>query len=430
MKVQVESLDKVRKNVEVILDEEKISEIREDIYEDLKKNAKIKGFRPGKVPRSVIQAYYKEYIDDELRRKIVEQTMADALSETKIHPISEPHIHFAEEENKFGYTMECEVTPEFDLPEYQGIETEVAKISVSDEDIVARLERMRQMHAEVVDKAPTEPAEKGDLLMVQYQGFRDGEPVKEIKADSYPIDLSGNTGLMPEFEAGLVGIIVGEKRPIEVNFEEDYPDKDIAGKTVVFQVEAKEIKKRVLPKEDDDFAKDVGFESLDALKTNTEKEIEKEQETYRKRVMSQQIADYLISKTDIPVPQRLLEKRVEQTVQDARSRMKSDKMNEEDENGLLSAMHLRYEPEVEKRIKMEFVLAKIAEREGIAVEESEIEDRLKKIAEETKRAYDHIRDFYDKYDLTANLRNSMLEEKTINFLLDKAVVKEKVKEQA
>ena len=152
MKAEVESLDRVRKNIEVILEEAEVDELREGIYQELKKSAKIKGFRPGKVPRSVIQAYYKEYIDGELKRKMVEETMEKALAETDVKPVSEPRIEFLEEDNRHGYKMECETVPEFELPAYEGIEVEVEKIRVTDEEVAGRLEAMRQMHTEMIDR--------------------------------------------------------------------------------------------------------------------------------------------------------------------------------------------------------------------------------------------------------------------------------------
>jgi len=423
MKVEVTNLDRVRKSVEVILGEEEVSKLREEIYEELKRSAKIKGFRPGKVPRSVIQAYYKDYIDDELKKKMVEGTMAEAFSEVHVEPVSEPHVQFLEE-YQHGYTMDCEVAPEFELPDYQGIETEVAKIEITEEDLVKRIDAMRQMHSELIDRENQEPAQKGDMVMVQYEGFRDGQPVKGVKADSYPIDLGGSN-LMPEFEAGLLGMRAGEEKDLDINFPEDYPDKDIAGKSILFKVLVKEIKERRLPDVTDEFAKDVGFENVDGLTAEVRKELKKERESQRKNGITQQIVQFLIDKTDLPVPSRLLQKRVEAMVQEARSRMKTGTLRKEDERDFNAALEKQYEPEAEKRIKMGMILTKIAEREAIGVEDSEVEEHLKKIAEETKRAYDYIKDFYEKYDLTGNLRNSILEEKTINLLIEKVVVKEK-----
>ena len=424
MKVEVESLDRVRKNVEVIIDDEKVNELRNEIYEQLKKQAKVKGFRPGKAPRSVLQTLYKDYVDDELKKRMVEETMSEALTETKVDPVSEPRIEFVEEGERFGYKMECEVEPEFDLPVYEGIEAEVEKIQISEADLDARLKSMQEMHSQLVDKEADAIVEKGDFVVVKYEGFLDGKPVKDIKSDSYPLDL-GDPNVMPEFESGLMGARIGEEKEIGLKFADDYPDKDIAGKPIIMKVAVKEIKEKRLPELNDDFAKDVGSENMGVLRDEVRKALEKEQEAKRKSVIMDKVGAFLLEKTDIPVPARLLQKRVEALVEDAKGRMKAGSMSSDDEMSLSAALRKDYEPEAEKRIKMGMILAKIAEKEGLTVEDDEVDDRLKRIAEETKRAYDYIRDFYEKYNLRDNLKNSLLEEKTFNLLIEKAAVKEK-----
>jgi trigger factor len=424
MKVEVESLDRVRKNVEVIIDDEKVNELREEIYNDLKKQAKVKGFRPGKAPRSVLQSLYREYVDDELKKKIVEETMTEALTETKVDPVSEPRIEFLEEENRFGYKMECEVEPEFDLPAYEGIEAEVEKIQVADADVDARVKAMQEMHSQLVDREAGAVTEKGDFVVVKYEGFHNGKPVKDVKSDSYPVDL-GDPNVMPEFESGLLGAKIGEEKEIELKFADDYPDKDIAGKPIIMKVEIKEIKEKKLPELNDDFAKDVGSENMEVLKSEVRKTLEKEQEAKRRTAIMGKVGEFLLEKTDIPVPARLRQKRVEMMIQDAKARMKAGPMSEDDDKSFNDALRTDFEPEAEKRIRMGMILSKIAEKEAITVEDDEVDERLKKIAEETKRAYDYIKDFYEKYNLRDNLKGSLLEEKTFNLLIEKAVVKEK-----
>jgi trigger factor len=422
MKVAVESLDRVRKNVEVILDEERISEIREGVYAELKKHAKVKGFRPGKVPKSVLQSFYKEYVDEETKRKMVEETMGDALSETHVEPLSEPRIEFLEE--KPGYKMEVEVEPEFDLPSYEGIEAEVEKAEVTEEDVHKRLEAMREMHAQLAAKEGAETVANGDFVIVRYEGFHNGKPVKDVKSDSYPIDLA-DPHVMPEFASGLMGAKIGEEKEIELKFADDYPDKDIAGKPILMKVTVKEIKEKKLPEVNDDFAKDLGFENTGVLREEVRKGLEKEQESKKKNLITQQIAEYLIKETDIPVPERLLRKRVDALVEDARTRMKTGALTGEAEGSFNAALQKEYEPEAAKRLKMEMILAKIAEKEGITVGDSEVDERVRRIAEETKRGYDYVKDFYEKYKLKENLKQSLLEEKTVGFLVEKAQVKEK-----
>ncbi len=424
MKVEIESPDRVRKNIEVILEEAKVDELRESIYQELKKSAKIKGFRPGKVPKSVIQAYYKDFVDGELKRKMVEETMEEALTEADVKPVSEPRIDFLEGDDRYGYKIECEIVPEFELPTYEGIEVEAEKVRVTDEDVAGRLETMRQMHTEMIDRPEGEAARKGDVVMLRYEAFHDGKPVEGVKADAYPLDL-GTSDLMPEFEAAVTGMKAGEEKEVEINFAADYPDKNIAGKTLLFKVQVKEVKEKKLPELGDEFAKDVGFEDMDKLRSEVTKDLEKAKEAQRKDAITEQLANFLLANTDIPVPARLLARRVEMLVQEARSRMKTGVLSDEQDRSFNAALQKEYEPEAEKRIRMGMILAKIADREGIRVEEYETDERLKRIAEETKRAYDYIKEFYDKYDLKSNLRESILHEKTIGLLMEKAAVKEK-----
>ncbi len=424
MKVEVESLDRVRKSIEVTLEEAKVDELREGIYQELKKGAKIKGFRPGKVPKSVIGTYYKDYINEELKRKMVEETMENALAETEVKPVSEPRIEFLEEDNRYGYKMECEIVPEFELPTYEGIEVEVEAVSVTDEEVAGRLEAMRQMHTEMIDRPADEAARKGDLVIIHYEAYHNGKPFEGVKADAYPLDL-GSANLMPEFVEAVTGMKAGEEKEVEINFPADYPDKNIAGKGLLFKVLVKEVKEKRLPELGDEFAKDVGFEDMDRLRSEVTKELEKAKEAQRKDAIAEQIAQFLLANTDVPVPARLLAKRVEMLVQEARSRMKTGVLKDEEDRSFNAALQKEYEPEAEKRIRMGMLLAKIADREGIRVEEYETDERLRRIAEETKRAYDYIKEFYDKYDLRSNLRESILHEKTIGLLMEKATVKEK-----
>jgi len=171
MKIDVQVIDNVTKKLEVRIPEEDIKRIEEGIYNELKRQAKIKGFRPGKAPRNIIATFYKDYIDDELRNRLVKNTMFDALKEADINPIGEPIVDFLEEDGLKGYVLECEVIPEIELPEYKGIEVEVEPINITEEDINKRIESIRLLHAEMRMKEADEGAEEGDFVVISYQGF-------------------------------------------------------------------------------------------------------------------------------------------------------------------------------------------------------------------------------------------------------------------
>ena len=425
MKVEAVDIDRVTKKVEVLVPDEQVTEISEKIYEELKKKAKIKGFRPGKVPRSILTTYYKDYIDDELKKRVIETTMPEALAKVNVSPVTEPVADFIEEEGRFGYTLLCEVLPEIELPSYKGIEIEVDVINVTDEEINTRIESMRGMHAEMITRESDACAQKGDFLIIKYQGYMNGKPVKDIATEAYPIEL-GTSQLMPEFENSLYDMKAGETKEINIDFPEDYPNKEIAGKTVLFEVEVKDIREKRLPEVNDEFAKDINFENMEKMRESLKGEIEKEKRNSRKQLISQKLIETLISGVDIPVPKRLLEKRTEAMIEDAKMRFDTSKFTEDELQVFQDNFRKDFEKKAEERIKSDTILAKIAEIETIKLEDDDVHNRMKKIAEETKRPYDDVKGFYEKYDLIDSIKNSIMQEKTIDFLRDNATIKEKI----
>jgi trigger factor len=424
MKVDVENLDRVRKKIQVSLEEDKVRVLRDSVFEEVRRRASIKGFRPGKVPRSIIENYYKDVIDEEAKKKIVESTMAEAFLEAKVNPVSEPQVVFPEDGSGVGYFMECEVLPEFELPPYKGLDAEVDQLKITEEEVDNRVEALRQIHASLVDKAAEEPASNGDLVIIQYEGFRQGKPVKDIKSDAYPVAL-GAPGLMPEFQEGLMGMKVNEEKELTIDFPEDNPDKSVAGKQVVFKIRVKEIKQQQSPELNDEFAKDAGFEDMVRLREGLTAELQKEKDSRKKMAANEAIVDALLAGTDIPVPPRMLQKRVDAMAQDARMRMRADRLGAEQEARIAMALKKEMEPEAEKRIRAEMVLSKIAEAEGITVDDADVDERLRRIAEDTKRAYDYVKDFYEKNDLIDGLQASILEEKSLEFVKSNATIREK-----
>ncbi|MEN6614980.1 MAG: trigger factor [Syntrophorhabdus sp.] len=426
MKVQVEALDSVTKKVEVLLPEEVISGIRESIYEEIRKSAKIKGFRPGKVPRPIIMQYYKDYIEEETRKRMLQETMWEALKEASIEPIIEPVADFLEGDK--GYTLECEILPEIEVPEYKGIEIEAEPIVVTDDDVNQRIESMRQFHASFQPKEGDATAQKGDFVVIKYQGYLDGQALEQVKAEGYPLEL-GNAMLMPEFEDSVIGMKENEEREINVPFPEDYPDKQIAGKTILFKVTIKEIKQKFLPELNEDFARDMSYENLEVMKKGVKEEIVKEKEGFRKSRLTQAVIDTLTKDRDIPVPKRFLDKRIHGMIEEAQSRYQKANFSEEELKSLTEKMHEDFGQRAQERIKGEIVLARIAEKEGIKAEDSEVDERLKTIAEDANKTYNEVKGIYEQYGLIPNLKDNIIEEKTINLVLENAIVKDAPKEK-
>jgi trigger factor len=291
-----------------------------------------------------------------------------------------------------------------------------------------RIESMRQFHASFEAKQGEATAQKGDFVVIKYQGYRDGEALKQIAADGYPLEL-GNAMLMPEFENAVIGMKEGEERDAEVTFPDDYPDKDIASKKILFKVTMKEIKQKVLPEVNDEFARDMSFENLEVMHKGVREELLKEKEGFRKSELTRKALEALLKDREIPVPKRFLEKRVHGMIEEAQSRYQTDKLSAEELQSISERMHADFGKRAEERIKAEIVLARIAEKEDIKADDKDVEERLKTIAEDANKTYNEVKGIYEQYGLVAGLKDSIVEQKAIDFVLANAVVKDPPKEK-
>ncbi len=424
MKVDVVDVDRVTKKIEVEVPADKITEITENIYGELKRQAKIKGFRPGKIPKSILTTYYKDYIEDELKRRVIEGTMSEVLSEANVKPVTEPIADFVEDGDRFVYTLLCEVFPDIEISSYKGVEVEVDAIRVTDDDIDKRIEQMKELYAEMIPREADSGARKGDFIIVKYKGYLDGRPMKDVYSEAYPLEL-GTSQLMPEFESAIYDMKKGEIKNVDVAFPDDYQLKDIAGKTLLFEIEIKDIREKRLPDLNDDFAKDVNFENVEKMKESLKAEIEKEKLNSRKQFISNKIMEMLTSNIDIQVPKRLLAKHTEAMLEEAKTRFNTEHFTEEDLKAFQGNIRADFEKRAAERIKSDIILAKIAEIEGIKLEDDDVHNRMKKIAEETKRPFDEVKGIYEKYDFIEGMKISIVQQKTMDFLMENANIKEK-----
>ncbi|HQI55883.1 MAG: trigger factor [Syntrophorhabdaceae bacterium] len=424
MKVDVVDVDRVTKKIEVEVPADKITEITENIYGELKRQAKIKGFRPGKIPKSILTTYYKDYIEDELKRRVIEGTMSEVLSEANVKPVTEPIADFVEDGDRFVYTLLCEVFPDIEISSYKGVEVEVDAIRVTDDDIDKRIEQMKELYAEMIPREADSGARKGDFIIVKYKGYLDGRPMKDVYSEAYPLEL-GTSQLMPEFESAIYDMKKGEIKNVDVAFPDDYQLKDIAGKTLLFEIEIKDIREKRLPDLNDDFAKDVNFENVEKMKESLKAEIEKEKLNSRKQFISNKIMEMLTSNIDIQVPKRLLAKHTEAMLEEAKTRFNTEHFTEEDLKAFQGNIRADFEKKAAERIKSDIILARIAEIEGIKLEDDDVHNRMKKIAEETKRPFDEVKGIYEKYDFIEGMKISIVQQKTMDFLMENANIKEK-----
>jgi trigger factor len=425
MKVNVEEISPIKKKVHVEVPEDHVAKEIDSFYDELKKKSKIKGFRPGKAPRSILERYFKDYTKGEVLQRLIQETFPKALSEISCSPVAPPAFDPQELEigKPFRYAAIVEVKPEIKIEDYAGLNLEGKKEDVGDEELEERLKSLQNLHAQL--KTISEPREirTGDYVILDYDAKMDGKPLEEGKGIDVTVEV-GTGRFIPTLEEKLIGLKPEDERDVDVSFPADYAYKKWAGKTISFHVKVKEIKEKILPSLDEEFAKDLGgFDSLEALKAKLREDMQKAKEMGLDRHFKDQIVDQLLQKNSFEIPPSLVEDQNQALVSEAKLRLASQGMNLKDMDISEDKLREDYRAVAERQVKTYLILEKIAGQEGISVSDEEVQDRLKEISERSHQKLEAVKRYYEKNGLIPEIQAGLLSDKTLNFLLEKSHIK-------
>jgi trigger factor len=424
MNVSVEEISSIKKKVSIEIPGDEVTKEVDSFYKDLGKKAKIKGFRPGKVPRNILERYFKDYVKAEMVQKLIGESYPKALTETNLQPVSPPVIDPGEfnEGKPFQYSAVIEVKPEIKLEGYVGLKIEGKKEELKEEEVEERLKSLQNLHANLKTVSEDRPIQTGDYVIVDYEASVEGKPLEGAKATDFTVEV-GSGQFIPTVEEKLIGLRLGEEKEIEVSFPEDYGYQKWAGKTILFHVKIKEIKEKVLPVLDDEFAKDLGdYSSLEELKTKLRGEIEKEKELALERQLKDQVVDQLLEANPFEVPESLVEEQAKALVSDMKLRLAAQGLDLKNLGVTEEKLQGDYKAMAQKQVKTFLILEKIASQEGIAATDEEADERLKEMAERMHQTFDVVKRYYEKNGLLPEVKAGILRDKTLHFLLEKANV--------
>jgi trigger factor len=424
MKVSVEEINSIKKKMNVEVPEEQVIKEVDSFYRELSQKAKIKGFRPGKVPRNILERQFKDYVKAEVIQKLIQESYPQALSEAKLRPVSNPLIDPGEMEGgkPFQYAATVEIKPEIKLEGYIGLKIEGKKEGVKDEEVEERLKNLQNIHAQLKTISDPRPIQPGDFVIIDYEASMGNKPLDEGKATDFTVEV-GSGRFIPDLEEKLVGLKPDEEKAIEVSFSEDYGYKKWAGKTMSFHVKIKEVKEKILPILDDEFAKDLGdYSSLEDLRLKLREEIEKEKKLILERQLKDQMVEQLLQANSFEVPKSLVEEQTRTLVSD--TKMKLATQGVDFKNLGLSEEKLQgdYREIAQKQVRTFLILERIADQEGITVTDEEAEDRVREISERIHQKFDVVKRYYEKNGLIPEVKAGIMSEKILNFLLEKANV--------
>jgi trigger factor len=422
MNVNVENISPIKKKVSVEIPVDQVAKEINSFYGELGRKARIKGFRPGKIPRNILERHFKDYVRTEVIQKLIQDSYPTALSESGLHPVSPPVVDPGEFESgkPFQYSAVVEVKPEIQLENYIGLKIEGKKEEIKEEEVEERLKNLQNLHAQLKAISEARAVQTGDYVILDYEAKTDGQPLEGGKAIDFTVEV-GSGRFIPDFEEKLVGLKPEEEKEFEVSFPADYGYQKWAGKTLSFHVKIKEIKEKILPPLDDEFAKDLGeYDSLENLKAKLREEIEKDKELELDRRLKDQILEQLLQANPFDVPEGMAEEQTKHLVGDTKMRLATQGM-ELKQLGVSEEKLLEdYRSAAEKQVRTFLILEKIADQEGITVTDEEVENRLQEIAERIRQKLDAVKKYYEKNELIPEVKAGILTDKTLSYLLEKA----------
>ncbi len=418
MDVVVEKLTDLTRKITVTVPEDVTQKALKKAYDKLQRDVRIKGFRRGKVPRSLIVKTYKPQVEGETSEQLVQDTYFVAIEQEKIEPVVHPEISEPRfnDDGSFTYVAMIELKPQFELGEYKGIEVEKPVVEVSDDEITTELEQMRTNMAplrSVTDR----PLAKGDIVVVDFQGFHNDKALKEVQNEDMSVDI-GAGKFNAEFEEKLIGMEKGQEASHEIEFPPKHLNPVLAGKKVEFRVKIKDIKERVLPEMDDEFAKDVGpeYESLESLKDAVRARQMKAKEERAEGDYSDRIMHKLLENHDFPVPVRLVRFEVEQMIKNIEQQLEQSGMDLESAGMNREQLAEQHKETAEKRVRGDFVLKKIAEVEEIKVKDEDLERGFARIGSQYNMPVSQVKQYFQNRDDLLPFMNELLNEKILAFL--------------
>jgi trigger factor len=426
MKVSVEQTSEITSRVNVELSEEAVSRQLKKAYNRLNRSAKVKGFRPGKVPLTILKRHYGDQVNHEVGLELVNDTLMEALEQTGMEVVSQSDLDREplQEGEPFRYSFVVEVKPQVHAQDYKNIPAKRPPLEVSDEEIAAELALRRQTNFHLRSLEEPRPIQQGDHAVLDFKTFADGKPVPDGEARGFHLEVGSNR-FNPEFENELLGASKGEEREIQVAFPLDYGNKNLAGKKATFQVAVKDIKEKVLPELNDEFAKNLGeFESLEDLRSAIRQELESSK---RKRIDDEvwaQICDELLNRNPFEVPKSMVEQELQRMLDTIRFRLSSQNLTLEQAGMDEDTFKERNRQMAEKRVRTSILLERISHQEGFEVSDEELDQGLHSTAEKMNQPYDKVRDFYVRSNMMDSYRHQLLEDKVINFLQDQADITE------
>jgi len=436
MKIDIDELGPVQRKVRVELPAETVAGEFSRAYKNLGQRVRVKGFRTGKIPRTVLQGIYGDEVKSEVRSHLVEESLGEVIKERGLQVVSRPEVEANElaEGGAFSFSAIFEVKPEIKVKDYLGVEVERVRLSVTDSQVEAALRRLQEGHARLEPIEGRDIVQKGDFVTLDFEGSIAGKTFSGSKGENYLVEIGGGRAL-PQFENAVTGLKKAERQTVQVNYPEDYPNKDIAGKAVEFSVVVREIKEKVLPVLDDEFAKDHGeCGSLDELKSRIRMRLEDELKRYQDEDLKEKILSRLLESHSFTTPLSMIERQTRYLME--RYQNEPSQGGSDTNAPRMEEARKTLEARAARQVQATLLVEKISQLENIAVTDKDVQAQVDNLARAAGDRAKTVREVYSRADSRDELRAQLVFDRTLGFLLERAKIKDvdppisKVDEQA
>ncbi|EMZ8608472.1 trigger factor [Listeria monocytogenes] len=409
------------------IEQEKVKEGLDRAFVKVRKTLNVPGFRKGKVPRQIFnQRFGEEALFQDALDILLPKVYSAAIDEAGIDPVDTPQVNIESMEKGETWVLTAEVTvkPEVKLGDYKGLEVEKRETELTTEELEAELKQLQERQAELVVKEDA-PAENGDTVILDFEGFKDGVAFEGGQAENHSLEL-GSGQFIPGFEEKLVGLKAGDEADIELTFPEEYHAEDLAGQPVVFKVKLHEIKTKEVPALDDELAKDIDeeVETLDELKEKISKRLQEAKEESVAQAKQEEVIAKAVENAEVDIPHAMVHHEADHLMnhfaQDLQAQGLTPELYYQFTGQTEEAMHAQMEKDAEKRVKMNLVLEAIAEAENIEPTEEAIDEEISTLAEKYGMEKDAVRAALGDM---SELKSDLKIRKAIDVLLDSAVEK-------
>ena len=413
--------------LEITIEAQKFEEAIKKVYFKSAKYFNIPGFRKGKAPIQIVEKYYgKEIFYEDAFNEVAQDALEEAVKENKLEIVSRPDIEVTQIEKgkDLIFTASMQTKPEAELGKYKGIEIKKIEYTVTDEDINHELGHMQEHNSRLIT-IEDRPVENGDIANIDFEGFVDGKAFEGGKAEGHDLEIGSNT-FIPGFEDQVIGMKIDEEKDIKVKFPDEYFSKDLAGKDATFKVKVHEIKKKELPKLDDEFAKDVSeYDTLKELKASIKEKQQKQNDEKAKYETQEAVMKAVCEKVEVEIPSGMIEIEVDNMLRDIEQRLSYQGLKLEQYLQMMKKteedIRKEYEPQAIEAIKSRLALEAVIKAEKIEATEEEIDEKLKEMAKNYGKEKDE--EFIKNENVRNYIKEGLASEKAMNFLVENAKIK-------